>query len=226
MVVFFAPSGPDARSMQVLRSEHAAGEEVCEVWYVPGVLSPGLRASAEHWLAGLSLCRGEAFGRPLARQQGWFHPSLRRFCPGWRQADHLRWKPHPYTALLQQLQAAVQAAVQELGIATCFSGCLVNHYVNGDDYIQLHRDEAYGPRTTVAGLSLGATRTMQWQAVPYNPDCPRSLKLQEPGARTVTCRLEPGSVLVMAGATQKHWAHGIAPEPAVRDARFSLTFRE
>ena len=124
------------------------------------------------------------------------------------------------------LQGRVQAVLRErLGRSPALRGCLVNRYLDGSDHIQLHRDEAHAPLAVVAGLSLGAERTMQWRAVQYDKDRPRSCKLR-PGGEAATCRLAAGSLLVMAGATQKHWAHGIAPEPAVRGERYSLTFRE
>lgn len=207
---------------RVLRSEHESAE-VCEVWYVPNVLDAAQQATALQWLRKLPLCRGEAFGRPLGRQQLWFHKTCRPFCTQWMR-EYPRWKPHPYTDLLAQLQDSVTEAIAALQLDCTFSGCLVNHYADGHDYIQPHRDEAQSPLTTVAALSLGATRTMQWRPVPYNADKPRSLKLPE--AVAVSCRLAPGSVLLMAGATQKHWAHGIAPEPNIEEERFSLTFRE
>ena len=214
-----------ARALPVVQTEHENGDR-CEVWYLPEALSAAEQARALRWLRGLGgLRRGEAFGRVLGREQRWFHEKGEDFCGGWVRRFP-RWEPFLYDETLLWLQRRVQAVVRErLGRSPALRGCLVNRYQDGSDHIQLHRDEANQPLATVVGLSLGAQRTMHWRAVEYDQDRPRSCKLR-PEGEAVTCSLAPGSLLVMAGATQQHWVHGIPPEPDVTAERYSLTFRE
>jgi alkylated DNA repair dioxygenase AlkB len=90
----------------------------------------------------------------------------------------------------------------------------LNLYRDGRDSVAMHNDDRAEliVGTPVALLSLGATRRMRI----HSKARPR---------RTFDVALEPGSLLVMAGAAQAHWEHGI---PKTRDhvgPRISLAFR-
>ena len=75
-------------------------------------------------------------------------------------------------------------------------------------------DEAeLGPRPAIASLSLGAERDFRLKH--------RSRRDLE----TVKLPLRSGSLLLMAGDTQRHWRHGIARQRKPCGPRINLTFR-
>ena len=63
----------------------------------------------------------------------------------------------------------------------------------------------------IASVSLGAERLFR-------------LKAQN-GTIVFTEKLPPGSLLIMAGQTQKNFKHEVPKEPAVAEPRINLTFR-
>lgn len=94
-----------------------------------------------------------------------------------------------------------------------FNSVLLNYYRNNQDSMGMHSDDEpeLGPGPVIASLSLGAARTLAFKSK-LNSD---SKKL----------RLESGSLLVMAGQTQRNWKHGIGKESAACGGRINLTFR-
>ena len=96
-----------------------------------------------------------------------------------------------------------------------FNSVGLNLYRDERDSVAMHNDHA-GELIhdgAVALLSLGATRRMR-------------IASKSRPRRTFDVGLEAGSVLLMAGAAQDHWEHGI---PKLRDAvgaRISLAFRQ
>lgn len=45
------------------------------------------------------------------------------------------------------------------------------------------------------------------------------------GGHKVRLTLEPGSILLMSGDTQKNYKHGVPIQKKIKDARINLTFR-
>lgn len=90
---------------------------------------------------------------------------------------------------------------------------LANLYPDGKAAIGAHADdeEDIVAGSPIAAISLGATR--------------RLVFLDREGKRAAEVVLEHGSLLVMAGETQKHFKHAIPAQPSVRAPRVSLTFR-
>ena len=111
--------------------------------------------------------------------------------------------------------AVVPRAVEELGrhYRRNFSGLFCNYYQTGSDSVAWHADQI--GRTSVdplvAIISLGGPRTF-------------AMRDQAGKSRTARFVMHSGDLLVMGGATQHHWEHGIAK---VADAppRVSLTTR-
>lgn len=94
-----------------------------------------------------------------------------------------------------------------------FTGLFCNYYRDGDDSVAWHSDRI--GRTSVdplvAIISLGG---------------PRTLAIRDRSGETVAARwvMHSGDLLVMGGATQHHWEHGIA-KVAQAAPRISLTTR-
>ena len=75
----------------------------------------------------------------------------------------------------------------------------------------LHSDAEPEMGPVIASVSLGAERLF---------------RLKRPnGEMVLTERLPHGSLLIMAGATQKNFKHEVPKEPEVTQPRINLTFR-
>lgn len=94
-----------------------------------------------------------------------------------------------------------------------FNSCLLNLYHSGDEGMSWHSDaEAeLGKEPAIASLSLGAER--------------RFVLKHRTSGQKVELQLEPGSLLLMAGETQKFWLHSLPKSKKVKDPRINLTFR-
>jgi alkylated DNA repair dioxygenase AlkB len=94
-----------------------------------------------------------------------------------------------------------------------FDSCVLNLYRNGSEGMAWHSDSeaAYGPHTTIASLSLGATRKFSF--------------LHKRTRARRDMMLRHGQFIVMRGETQRHWLHAVAKSSTVSTPRISLTFR-
>lgn len=102
-----------------------------------------------------------------------------------------------------------------------FDGCSLVWYRNGDDHMAIHRDRdmKWLDDTVVVILSLGATRP--WVVRP------RSEKFADRPGKGITHDFAPGSgdVLVLGGATQVGWEHGVPAVPGLTEGRISIQWR-
>ena len=114
----------------------------------------------------------------------------------------------PWTTELRTLKAVVEGLS-----ATRFNSCLLNLYHDGGDGMGWHSDDepTLGIDPIIASLSLGAARKF----------CFRHKKTKQ----TVAVMLEPGSLLIMRGATQAHWHHSLPKSSLIHHPRINLTFR-
>jgi len=96
-----------------------------------------------------------------------------------------------------------------------FNSVGLNLYRDERDSVAMHNDhtEELIPKGSVALLSLGATRRMRI----HSKSRPR---------RTFDVALEAGSILLMAGAAQEFWEHGIPKTADPVGPRISLAFRQ
>jgi alkylated DNA repair dioxygenase AlkB len=96
-----------------------------------------------------------------------------------------------------------------------FQGVLANLYRDGRDAMGLHADDEpeLKPDAEIASVSLGAVRRFV---------------LKPRDAAQAPFELQPahGSLLVMAGTTQRHWRHGVPRAARVSAPRINLTFRQ
>ena len=89
-----------------------------------------------------------------------------------------------------------------------FNSVLLNLYRDGNDSVDWHADDEpeLGPEPIIASVSLGETRTFDFRSK-YDSKHKRSFELFS------------GDVVIMSGATQRHWEHRV-PKTAER-IRFS-----
>jgi alkylated DNA repair dioxygenase AlkB len=118
-------------------------------------------------------------------------------------------EPWPWPALLLPVRERLCA---ELG--TPFNSVLANRYRDGRDCMGWHSDDEpeLGAEPVIASLSLGATRRFV-------------LKRRSDPARKLALELPHGSLLVMAGATQRHYRHALPRTARPVGERINLTFR-
>jgi alkylated DNA repair dioxygenase AlkB len=116
--------------------------------------------------------------------------------------------PLPFTPLQLQIKEAAERATGHR-----FNSVLLNCYRNERDSMGFHSDDEaeLGPEPAIASVTFGAPRTF----ILKHKRLPRTLKLD----------LGDGSLLLMAGALQKNWRHGINKETKPRGLRVNLTFR-
>lgn len=122
--------------------------------------------------------------------------------------------PEPWTRVLADIRVAVEAAAVQP-----FTSALLNLYRDHNDSVAWHADDEpeLGPRPVIASLSLGASREFQMRHRDYRRN----------GTSTFTLSLEPGSLLIMRGETQRNWVHQIPKRAAsrVEGPRINITFR-
>jgi alkylated DNA repair dioxygenase AlkB len=120
-----------------------------------------------------------------------------------------RFEPHPWLPALAALRGRLE---DELGHP--FNSVLANRYRSGADAMGWHSDDEpeLGPEPLIASVSLGATRRFL-------------LRHRRDPARRLALELEPGSLLLMAGLTQRHWKHTLPRTARPTGERINLTFR-
>jgi alkylated DNA repair dioxygenase AlkB len=127
-------------------------------------------------------------------------------------------QPSPWTETLAALRAAVERLVFGESRGQ-YRGLLLNLYRDGGDSVGFHSDDEpeIKPESPIASLSFGAERRFVLKVKK------KRIARDKP---EVAITLAHGSCLVMRGATQRDWRHGILAEPSVRAPRVNLTFRE
>jgi len=119
-------------------------------------------------------------------------------------------EPLPWTELLSMLRSHVEALAD-----APFNSVLLNYYRDHRDGMGMHSDDEpeLGRNPVIASVSLGAQRTFVMKH--------KFRKELKP----VHLPLDSGSVLLMKGATQHHWKHGINKVSRPCGPRVNLTFR-
>ena len=121
-----------------------------------------------------------------------------------------RFEPRPWTPALSTIRAALASRFE-----LRFNSVLANLYRNGRDAMGWHSDAEpeLGAEPVIASLSFGAPRKFRFRA-------------RETREISASIELAHGSLLVMAGATQRLYQHDLPRSARVDDARINLTFRE
>ena len=116
----------------------------------------------------------------------------------------------PWTPLLLGLKDRVEALCQ-----TNFNTVLLNYYRDHRDSMGFHSDDEpeLGPNPAIASLSLGEERRFVLKH--RHRDDVDDIRLELPS----------GSLLLMRGATQANWKHGLPKRGRACGPRVNLTFR-
>lgn len=125
------------------------------------------------------------------------------------------YKPLAWIPELLSLKARVEAATPPEARSNLskpsYNAVLCNLYRNGNDSVGLHADSEPEMGPVIASLSLGVERLFRLKAKNGN------LAFAE--------RLPHGSLLIMAGQTQRNFKHEVPKEPNITQPRINLTFR-
>jgi len=120
-----------------------------------------------------------------------------------------RFEPRPWPEALSALRPRIDEAA---GVA--MNSVLANLYRDGRDAMGWHSDDEpeLGLRPVIASLSLGGTRRFLFR------------HRREPALKHELA-LEHGSLLLMAGDTQREWKHALPRTARPVSPRINLTFR-
>ncbi len=121
-----------------------------------------------------------------------------------------RFEPRSWTPPLAELRRGLQELC-----AQPFNSVLCNLYRDGRDHMGWHSDDEpeLGPAPVIASLSFGATRRFR-------------LRHRRDKALGLELALTSGSLLLMAGATQRNYRHDLPRALRVHEPRINLTFRQ
>jgi alkylated DNA repair dioxygenase AlkB len=113
--------------------------------------------------------------------------------------------PSAFDSLLERVERAAD---------TRFNFALCNEYADGAVALGWHADDEHElvRDAPIASLSLGATRDF-------------ALRRGGSGRAVATVSLESGSLLIMGGATQRHYQHRVPERARCKSKRLNLTFR-
>jgi alkylated DNA repair dioxygenase AlkB len=115
----------------------------------------------------------------------------------------------PWTPVLARLRRDIEAATGHR-----YNSVLLNLYRDQNDGVGWHSDNEreLGGEPVIASLSLGETRSFR-------------LRHHARAHPPLSIDLTDGSLLLMAGATQRYWQHAVPKERREKGPRINLTFR-
>ena len=179
-------------------------------------------AEVDYWRGFFATDEARSLFRALRAEIRWVRHRVRIRgrevdCPrlsGWQgnatyAYSGLTLHPAPWTPGVAAVRRRIEGAT-----GAAFNSVLANLYRNGSDRLGWHADDEpeLGPAPVIASASFGAPRRFL-------------LRPKRGGGASVPIVLEPGSVLVMRGATQRHWLHSVPPTRRPVGPRINLTFR-
>jgi len=126
-----------------------------------------------------------------------------------------RFEPRPWPAALAAWRGRIERAS-----GGRFDSVLANLYRDGGDSMGWHSDDEpeLGVQPLIVSLSLGAERRFRFRRRRVRGEPVRA-------GDTLELRLPHGSLLRMAGDTQRHYRHELPKMRAVATPRINLTFR-
>ena len=181
--------------------------------------------------------QGEAFGRPIPRLQKWYNMENKSFSPFWKY-QHNRWDSLEYEQWLLDLQNNLFTKLNDSFSYLYdqipsfrkiqFNSVLINKYRNGQDFIKQHKDDEkiFNDNPSIVSISFGASRDFTFKRILYDVNNVKSARLNRKEQQmNKTIKLEHGTVLIMAGSTQKYYSHGVPIDSECTRVRYNMTFR-
>jgi alkylated DNA repair dioxygenase AlkB len=156
--------------------------------------------------------RKGSFGHAVPRDEAYYGDPETRYTYSHREYRPLAWLPELVELKLRVEEATPAAAFANLHLPrTGYNAVLCNLYRNGNDSVGLHADAEPEMGPVIASVSLGAERLF---------------RLREKNGRVAFSKhVVHGSLLIMAGSTQKNFKHEVPKEPGVVRPRINLTYR-
>jgi alkylated DNA repair dioxygenase AlkB len=184
-----------------------------EIYYDKNFLSP--EEASELFDILMAKCAWErrqaSFNHAVPRDEAYYGDPEANYSYSRRQ-----YKPLPWIPELLWLKHRVEEATPAIAYANLslpklgYNAVLCNLYRNGSDSVGLHADAEPEMGPVIASVSLGAERLF---------------RLKGPNGVAFAERLLHGSLLIMAGRTQKDFRHEVPKEPGISEPRINLTFR-
>jgi len=185
-----------------------------EIYYDKNFLSPEEATALFHVLRAKCAWerRRASFSNSVPRDEAYYGDPGTDYIYSRREYKPLAWLPELLSLKTRVEEATPGAAYFNLRLPRVgYNAVLCNLYRNGNDSVGLHADAEPEMGPVIASVSLGAERLFR-------------LKAQN-GAVAFSERLAHGSLLIMAGNTQKNFKHEVPKEPNVAQPRINLTFR-
>lgn len=156
--------------------------------------------------------RRSSFGHVVPRDEAYYGDPRTHYTYSRREYKPLPWIPELLSLKARVEEATPNAAYANLSLSTIgYNAVLCNLYRDGSDSVGLHADAEPEMGPVIASISLGTERLFR-------------LKRKD-GSAAFSERLPHGSLLIMAGKTQKNFKHEVPKEPGVTQQRINLTFR-
>jgi alkylated DNA repair dioxygenase AlkB len=153
-----------------------------------------------------------SFGHTVPRDEAYFGDPGTHYTYSRREYQPLPWIPELLSLRVRVEEATPVAAYTNSGLRKLrYNAVLCNLYRDGNDSVGLHADAEPEMGPVIASISLGAGRLFRLK--------------RENGSIAFSERLTHGSLLVMAGDTQKLFKHEVPKERGVTQPRINLTFR-
>ena len=155
--------------------------------------------------------RKTSFKSAVPRDEAYYGDPGTNYTYSRREYKFLAWIPELLSLKTRVESATPESAITNLKLPRLsYNAVLCILYRNGNDSVGLHADAEPEMGPVIASVSLGAARLFR-------------LKAQN-GAIAFAERLPHGSLLIMAGQTQKNFKHDVPKEPDVIQPRINLTF--
>jgi alkylated DNA repair dioxygenase AlkB len=185
-----------------------------EIYYDKNFLAPEEATTLFNLL--LAKCpwerRRTSFKYSVPRDEAYYGDPATNYVYSRREYKPLAWIPELVSLKTRVEEATPGVAYSNSSLPRLgYNAVLCNLYRNGKDSVGLHADAEPEMGPVIASVSLGAERLFR-------------LKGQN-GAVAFAERLPHGSLLIMAGKTQKNFKHEVPKEPDVFLPRINLTFR-
>jgi alkylated DNA repair dioxygenase AlkB len=156
--------------------------------------------------------RRTSFGHAVPRDEAYYSDPGTHYTYSRREYTPIPWVPELLSLKARVEEATPMAAYANLGLPRLgYNATLCNLYRDGNDSVGLHADAEPEMGPVIASVSLGAERLFR-------------LKRKD-GAVAFAKTLPHGSLLIMAGKTQKNFKHEVPKEPGSTQPRINLTFR-